>query len=382
MTGRIAAFFLLGSGINGMLLFVLGVAGVPLVRVTFLASLMATVLLCWTARHYVPRAEASAPAVLVLALPFAVALYLAGTRPLRDYDGRLTWMPKAEAIAREASIRGPFFHGERGLNLHNHYPLLVRLDVATLGTRAARFWYCLMPLAALLWCCAAIRERHGALASWLVATAAWLPRIVTAPEGGALSAYSDLSVMAFFGAAAISLPNPALTGIWLACLVLTKNEGLLLALCLLVAAARGRRSIAMIVPPLAAAALLAVWRTSIPAAYDEQYSALFRELPSQWPRLAESISALAQHAIDLRTWGLFWIVAAIAIAIGVFRRNPIAVATLLALGGYSMTFAVTSWNINELARVSAHRLLTHLLVPALLVIAAMLTPSPSAQQSK
>jgi hypothetical protein len=96
----------------------------------------------------------------------------------------------------------------------------------------------------------------------------------------------------------------------------------------------------------------------------------------------EGVSAIAHHAIDIRTWGLFWIVAAIAIAIGVFRRNAIAIGTLLALGGYTVTFAVTSWNIDELARVSAHRLLTHLLIPALLVIAATLTPSPSARESK
>ena len=62
-------------------------------------------------------------------LPYVLLLFVASILPLTDYDGLVTWMPKALAIVSDHSIVGPFFHGARGLNLHNQYPLLVPLEL-------------------------------------------------------------------------------------------------------------------------------------------------------------------------------------------------------------------------------------------------------------
>lgn len=378
LVARIAERFLLASGVNGLLLYLLGFAGVPLVRATFIATLVVSLGIALL-RSSCKQDRVEWLPLAVLAIPFLLSAAIVTVVPLSDWDGRLTWIPKAEAIAREGSIRGPFFLGERGLNLHNRYPLLVPLNVAALGMPVARIWYALLPLAALIWCLELVRVRFGKAASWIVVAAAWLAPIVTATEGGAMSAYSDLAVMAFFAAAFLSIDDPYKVGIWLAFLVLAKNEGMMLALCAIIAAAfvyRGRSWI-LAIPPLLAAMLLAFWRRSIPAAYDEQYEVLLRELPARWPRAFEGAIALGRHALAIDTWGLLWVFAAVAFLVGIKRRSTPAIAATLALAGYCATFAITSWNIDELARVSADRLLSHLLVPALLSIAALFAPRPT-----
>jgi len=178
----------------------------------------------------------------------------------------------------------------------------------------------------------------------------------------------------------MSVPNPRAMGMWLAFLVLTKNEGLLIAaaICVTMLLLRGARRIAwVIVPPLAAALLLAWWRRSVPAAYDEQYELLIRELPSKLDRLDDAFLALGSQAIDFRQWGLFWVVTLICAAIAVTRRSVPALVCVLVFCGYAITFAVTSWHIDELANVAADRLLAHLRIPATLTIASVVTASRS-----
>ncbi len=371
--------FLAAAGIAGTLLFVLGVLHVPLTRITFALAVIVAAALVIRRKPELPSVEDWLP-IAVLCIPFAIAAYTVSILPLADYDGRVTWMPKADAIVREASIRGPFFMGERGLNLHNRYPLLVPLDVAVIKAfgGSGRHFFWLVPFAALLWCFAFVRKEYGRAAAWLVAGLPWLPSIVAAPEGGAMSAYVDLTVMAFTGAALMSIADPRATGMWLTFLVLTKNEGLVIAaaICVTMLVFRGVRRIAWVaVPPLVAALLLAWWRRSIPAAYDEQYELLIRELPSKLDRLDDALLALGTQALDFRQWGLFWLVTLICAAIALTRRSVPALVCVLVFCGYVVTFAVTSWHIEELANVAANRLLTHLLIPATLTIASVVTTS-------
>lgn len=371
--------FLAAAGIAGTLLFALGVLHVPLTRVTFAIVAIVAAALIIRRKPELPRAEDWLP-ILVLCIPFAIAAYTISILPLADYDGRLTWMPKADAIVREGSIRGPFFMGERGLNLHNRYPLLVPLDVALVKAfgGSGRHFFWLVPFAGLLWCFTFVRREHGRIAAWLVASLPWLPSIVAAPEGGVMSAYTDLTVMAFTGAALMSIANPRATGMWLTFLVLTKNEGLVIAaaICVAVLLFRGMRQVAWVaVPPVIAALLLALWRRSIPAAYDEQYEVLIRDLPSNLDRLDDALRALGTHALDVRQWGFFWVITSICVLVALTRRSVPALVCVLVFCGYVVTFAVTSWNIEELANVAADRLLTHLLIPATLTIASVVTAS-------
>lgn len=256
--------FLRAIAINGIALFALGVMHVPLTMMTFAIVAIASAMI--GVRAFRPLAPRILPASLIIA-PFAIAFLISVIVPLADYDGLVTWLPKAKAIAREASITGPFFHGERGLNLHNHYPLLMPLNAAAamrlLGTFddvAVRWLYIAIPLAALL---AATRR----VSPWICAGLAWLPQLVM-PEGGMLSAYSDLAVAAFFGMAVLALTHEEHAGLWLAALVLTKNEGVVLAIAALAAAAICKRRLRWrdALPPLGAFALLVAWRMQIPDA--------------------------------------------------------------------------------------------------------------------
>lgn len=376
--GRIGAAFLLGVGVNGTVLFLLGILSVPLPPIVFgsvLAAGLAVAALRW--RHVMRMRwrgdlHEVASTVLIL-LPFLLLLWISTIVPLSDYDGRTTWIPKAVAIAGEQSIRGDFFHGRLGLNLHNRYPLLMPMNAASLIALRGdiRFLYILIAPAMLLAARDLLAPRYGRpIASWCMAALAWLPQVVVASEGGATSAYNDLTVAAFFGLAIVTrVARPdrvAAAGLWCAFLVLTKNEGLLLATA--VAAYRPKWQ-TVIFPGIAFAALL-IWQRSIPDAYDERNFALLLDLPQRLGRLDDAVLAMGRHAVDVRMWGLFWPVLPVCLAIG---RRPVmaAVPLLLALAGYTVVMACTSWNIDQLARVTAHRLLLHCVIPASIIMIAM-----------
>lgn len=381
VAGRLGAAFLLGTGVNGAVLFALGTMNVPLRPVTFAAvPLVALVVLAIRWRRVVRGIrwrgnvhELSSTAVILL--PFVILLWTTSIVPLADYDGRTTWMPKAQAIVDEASIRGPFFDGERGLNLHNRYPLLMPLNAASLMALGgdSRPLYVLLAPAMLLAARDLLRRRFGsAWTSWCMAALAWLPQLVVTPEGGATSAYSDVAVAAFFGMAVATRVGRGrgaigAAALWCAFLILTKNEGLLLAAAVAIYRPRWHFSVA----PAIAFAMLLAWQHSVPEAYDERNAALLRELPRRLGMLDDAAIAIGKRSLDFRTWGAFWPLVLVGVVI---RRRPAAavVPLLLASAGYVATLACTSWNIEELARVTAHRLLLHSLIPAACIVLALL----------
>lgn len=387
---QLAFVFLLGAGTNGSILFLAGTLGVPL---WFFAIPVASIIAFALRRRSFDTLSAApagrhVAATVVFALPLVVLLFAAAVIPARDYDGRVTWLPKARAIAIDGAIDGPFFQGERGLNLHNHYPLLVPLNAATVmklsgDTRneTARWLYALTAVAALIVLQRMLAMWFGALGAWTAAAAAWLP-ILTSIEGGALAAYNDLTLTAFFGVALLyviaSGDDPQAlraVGLFAAFAVLAKNEGLALAIAIVIAAGVARRLKWTILAPIVAAiAILSWWKTQVPAAYDEQYGVLIRTLPASLHRIGSAMRALASHAVDFSEWGVFWIAVALAIVIGAFRERSarfaaLLVALLAPLGAYVLALTVTSWSIDELANVAANRLLLQLIVPGACVIA-------------
>jgi len=407
IAARIAFVFLLGVGAHGAILFALAAVGVPMSLWTFLAvpllSLVSFGVRRPRLRFPIRHLEAGSIASALFALPLLVLLFAAAVLPIRDYDGRVTWLPKARAIALERSTTGPFFHGERGLNLHNRYPLLLPLDAATTmvlsnDTRneAARWLYVLIPIAALIVLRAMLIMWFGATGAWVAAAMPWLG-VMTAIEGGALAAYSDFALAAFLGMAVLyllaSLDDPLAlraVGLFAAFAVLTKNEGAVLALAILSAAVFVRRvkSIGewmwMLVPVAVAEGILVYWRTLVPAAYDEQYEVLVSSLPASLDRVPSAMLAILRHAVDVSEWGGFWIAVAAAIVVGAVlersRRYAILLVTMaLALAAYVVALSVTSWRVDELAAVAVNRLLVHLIVPAACMLAmALRKTEPSA----
>jgi hypothetical protein len=347
------------------------------------------------------RSRSSVIGLLLIALPFVAVLYGMWDLPVGDYDGRATWLPKAAAIAHEHSITGPYFQGERGLNLHNHYPLLLPLDVAAMmlvaGTESvavARPLYFLIPFAFLTFIYESVSERLQE-STWIIAIAAWLPPWIVAPEGGVASSYSDLTTAAFFGAAVLAASDDEEShsvrsiGMWLTFLVLTKNEGLFLAIVLIGALAvtgRIRRfatAVQIAAGPLVAIAALAIWRTSVPEAYDHRYHEEALQIFDKLPRIGDAASAFCSHAFSVANWGFVWPAIIAASIWSIVRRRDFV--TILAVFGaafvYVLTYTVTTWNIDELASVSANRLLTHLVVPGLLIVASTVAELSAKQRA-
>lgn len=370
--------FLFGVGAVGAILLALGVAGVPLVLVVMVVVVVAVTAALMLRRESSERPRFRWAATAVMLVPFAVVFIDVLVLPLRDWDGLITWMPKARAIAIEGSIYAPFFRGVAGLNLHNHYPLLLPLDAAVMlrlfGETGVRVLYASIPLALLLMLRVRLVPICGEhVSAWITAVAAWIP-LVTIGYGSATSAYADLAVAAFSGVALLAILQGRDCGPWLAFLILTKNEGMMLGLALLATAILMRAfRWRFLIGPAIAVTLLSVWRSIVPDAYDERNAVLLRELPQRLGRIDDAALALLQYTW---TWGLIWPVAAIALFLAVRapgqRRSAVGAALYLALGltGYTLVLSVTSWNIDELARVAAERLLLHFLVPVCVLLAA------------
>ncbi|HEV2719181.1 MAG TPA: hypothetical protein VG323_04110, partial [Thermoanaerobaculia bacterium] len=376
LPGFLGALFLIGLACNGIVLYLAGVARVPLV---FWVLPVASAVALLFRRPARPRGSRdSLPGTTALALPLVALVAAAAILPIRDYDGRVTWLPKAQAIAHDHAIDGPFFHGAQGYNPHNHYPLLMPLDDATVlalshDGESVRWIYVLVVVSLFL-------VMRDFLSEWIVAGAAWLP-ILLALDGGALAAYNDFAICAFAG---MALLLPGARPLFLAALVLTKNEGAVLAAAIVVALLVTRRARWPIaIAPLLAAALLALWRMRIPAAYDEQYGVLLRDLPHVLGRFPAALLALARHACDVREWGWFWPWTFAAAVIALVRRRAAEIALpalviVLAVFADTLALTVTSWQIEELASVAANRLLVQLLVPACAIVAYAIAPeSPS-----
>jgi hypothetical protein len=194
----------------------------------------------------------------------------------------------------------------------------------------------------------------------------------TVPEGGAMSAYSDIALAAFVGGAFFELiraQKPWRFGAWVAFVVLTKSEGLPLAIILLIVGAFVFRKAAILIAPAIAIASLVVWRMRIPHGDEENLFALFPTLPQKLDRLPSAIAGFARHLVT-PAWGLFWLAAFIAFAVLAWRREWRDLALCgFVIGGafavYLAVYTVTSWIQIDLLNSSADRLLMHVVAPAL-----------------
>jgi hypothetical protein len=272
----------------------------------------------------------------------------------------------------------------------NQYPLLMPIDAAALMIASGSIddqharWLYLVTFAAFVFFVARW------ISPWCAAILAWLPQFAVATEGGALSAYSDIAFAAFVACAFVEMidgDSPLRFGCWLAFLVLTKNEGLPVAL-ILFAIGLNRRWIRAALPLLIAIAALFAWRAHIPKTDEEDYVALLPSFASHLHRIAPASIEFAKHAFDFSTWGAFWIAAAIALVVLAKKewRAPVAVAAIAAV--YIGAYTITQWQLRDLIDVSADRLLMHLTGPALFAIArvsgdfARSRYSPSPRQPK
>jgi hypothetical protein len=380
VAGR-TSWFLAGAGVNALALFLAGVLHLPLKPVIAILGLAAIAVL--TMRSTGSGARVPRAFELPLWITAFVLLIGAVITPLEDYDGRAFWMLKAKAIAHEQRIDGPFFQLKSTHSPRNQYPLLVPLDAATVmmfarddDDRQPRALFAMFAIALAF----ELRRRFAewfslSTAVWLATLLLWIPQIESA-SGGARSAGADVPLAAFAGCAFFELIEaraPLRLGLWLACLVLTKNEGLPFALVFFMAGVFVfRRRIAIAAIPFAAAvASLFAWRARI-APTDEQ------DFLRQLPGLPRHIGRIGEVLREFLPWfGFLWIAVAIAVVVLVVKRawRPLAfglVAILPMLMLYTLAYVVTDWTIAELVRVTATRLLSHFVAPVLFLIASAL----------
>jgi hypothetical protein len=240
-----------------------------------------------------------------------------------------------------------------------------------------------------------VRERIGRLVSpaagaWCAALLVWIPQFAVEPEGGALSAYNDIAIAAFAAGAFFELLDAEARkseirfGLWLAFLVLTKSEGLPLALVFLAIGAFvfRKRILAPAIITFIATLSLIVWRLRIPAGDEEDVFRLLPTIPEKLHRIGIAIAAFPRHMLLMPRWGIFWI-AVIVAAICVHLRKKLypqmtqisadawlaiaMIASILAV--YTAVYVTTAWVPSELIAVTADRLLMHVIAPSLFLLA-------------
>lgn len=381
LVGR-TSMFLLGLGTVGLVLHLTLLLRAPIVPVLIVMVVISIGILASRRppQDLVPAAESHPAATLLLIAPVAVLLFTSFVTPLRDYDGRAFWLLKAKAIAHEQRIDGPFFRGQTMYDPRNEYPLLVPIDDAAimsatrdLDERQVR-WIYPLALLALAW------HARRWLGPWPAALLTWLPQLAVVRNGGATSAYNDVILAAFAGCAFFELidpQSPLRFGLWLSFLTLTKNEGLPFAIVLFVAGVFiFRRRIALAAAPLTGTmAMLFFWRSLIPPGDEENLVALLPRLPEKIGRLAPALQRFASYAVRFDVWGLFWVAVVLAaVAVVVVRRWRTALLPVYIIVAmtfvYVSVYAVSTWIMSDLIESSADRLLTHLVAPAVYLIAS------------
>ena len=383
----LAIAVLYATGTVGVLGQIAGALHIPLTPTLYGVLFLTAVLVIWGAdsaadaaheRTRRPLPKVAWAATILTLIPVAVLLLDAFTVPLSDYDGRVTWILKAKAIAREHSITGPFFQGKTSRDAHSQYPLLMPIADAAIfeisgsdDDRVVRPLYALIAIAFLVVLRAAMQQIAGVSAAAVItAGVAWLPQFAADNDGGMTSGYSDVPLIAFVSLALLTIArgdahkHPWRFGLQLAFVTCVKNEGILFAVVLLLLARFPWKSL---IPVVVTFAALAVWRAQIPLQYDENYPQLLRHLGSKLANYPEAAKELLSRMLNVRVWGLFWILAAIAAVIA--RRKDLLLATAVILFAYITTYAVTNWTIAELAISSAHRLLLHLVPFAAMLMA-------------
>jgi len=366
--------FLFGLGVVGSSLFLLGLLHVPFV-ITIGLLIVAGLLGCW--KNWKPSNSATQKpsnlATIAMIIPLALIAIPAAIVPLNDFDGRGFWLLKAKALANERTISGPFFHNEVMDDPRNQYPLLLPLDAAAVmmiagddDDKQVRFLY-VFTFAALVFFVA------RRINPWCGALLAWTPQFLVGNEGGVLTAYADITFAAFVACAFIAwieARSELDLGLWFAFLILTKSEGLPIAILLALMALRRLRAA---VPPLLAAIALFIWRAGIPKTDEEDFLRLLPTLPSRLGRLSSVILDFAQHLFRFPLWGFVWIAALIAVVVLALRKEWPAPAVIGAMSAiYIAAYTVTNWAPGDLIAASADRLLMHMIGPALFAISRVI----------
>lgn len=405
---RLGYSYLLGLLVLGGALFAGShLFGVPLRRPAILAAALAPTLLGLIVRL---RRERRAPyrkdgwqiaAALCIAAIFLGPLTSALTAPLGDWDGRMTWSPLAAYLRHEGTVDAAVLREEHWWVFHPRYPPLLPLaQVAAQETFGAgvddqyyRALYAAFLPALLLVLYDGARRAAGSRAAVLTTLAVAVLPFLSYGAGGATSAYSDMPLAGFYGAALVLLllertrPSAGLAaGLLLAGAVLAKNEGALLAgAALLLASLRliRHRRLAWLAcaagPALAAFALLASWRAAIPNREDEAYFTVLKLsdlLQGAVARLPVIVPEVLRWTFRWSSWLGFWLLFLVVLIAGWRALRRPGVRLLLLAGwipaGIGWAAYAVSTRLEHLLGETWDRFLLQGLVPLAIAFACAL----------
>lgn len=423
--------YLLGVATLGSLLYAGShFAGLPLRRPVFLifAGALATLGILRSRTTATPRSSSPLDRGERLRLPNLLrrgsallsTLVVVGafadsvSRPLEDWDGRMTWSVRAKHLRAEGTVDAEVLRDRSWSVSHPRYPLLLPIAQVVVEETFATpeddpAFRALYPafLAALLlvFYDAALRWTGPIAAPLTVALLASTPLLSFWHEGGAIGAYSDLPLAAFYGSGSILLlrsrhatkgfATALAGGALLAGAVLSKNEGAALALLALTLtllprlaaarAGRGRKALghwgAAAAIALLGLGLLYHWKDGIPNRNDEKYGLILTRqggvaagrIPAN---LAAALPEVLRQTIAWPQWHLLPWTAPLFVLLGrrALSRRRGRSATLLALlaaGPLLLAWSAYGlhWDSAGLARVTWNRLVLQGAIPLALLLA-------------
>jgi hypothetical protein len=323
----------------------------------------------------------------------------------------MTWLAQARFIRGARSVDAAVLHDRAAWVAHPRYPVLLPVLQVAAQEIADASWddRFVRPLYALFWpafllvlydAAASRAGRLGAAVATLAAAAA--PALAFTLHGGAAGTYSDLPLACFWGGGLLlltsegaRLPEGLASGLLLGAAVLSKSEGLPLAAVALAAAvawalagrqlAASRASLLVAAGGvLAAALLLASWRSGIPPRYDGGQVAIFT-LAALGEGVAARLPIAARACIkamrDRTEWGFTWLLVPLGLVLGARRLArlaalPLAAALAGALSLYASAYALSVWPAATLAEVTWDRLLVQMALPLFVLLALALAPRP------
>jgi hypothetical protein len=374
---RLAWAYLLGlAGLAGALYALSHFFDVPLRRPAILAT-AAVLVLIGVAARLVPREKSLSSfgsfgslSLFEIAGAALLAFLCLGllaetvTDPVVGWDARMTWTAQALWVQDAGTVDAEVLQRRKLYVSHPEYPLLLPVAQAVVletfdvprDVHAFRALYAAAFAAFLLLVWDGGSRWAGRLPALLAAlAAAGVPALTFEEDTGAASGYSDLPLGCFYGAGLLlllrsrrSFADALAAGLLLAAAVLTKNEGALLALFALAAAAlpllarRGGprhwiRLGAAALLVLLAFGLLASWRAGIPNREDEGYDRLVGERgfgPDVVTRIPFIASLALRQTFRFDHWTLFWIAVPVVFWVGRrgWRGRRRALALALAAG--------------------------------------------------
>lgn len=340
-------------------------------------------------------------ALILVALNLGLVLNEAVSWPMIGYDERAIWSLKAKILHAEGGTDGTAFTDPFRVHYHPDYPLLVPLTeyalYESLGSpdeRRVRFLFFWFLLCATFGLAGAILERAGPLAGLLGALIfVALSSVYGREEEGLISSAADIpiSFFAFMSVTAFarSCWRPGsrsassellLSGAFLACALMTKNEGaLLFVACALVAIPLGLRGAtalslkdrvlatsgwlaAALIPALPCFAVVA----RLPNFYDEDFGSMLRaeNLAGAVSRIPLVLSSFVSEAAATQRWNLVWLLWPLSILVpgprsGVARDRAVDLILALWICAYLAVYCFTPLHVDFHTKTSLFRLLAH-----------------------